>query len=88
MPADLDALVALCVAGDSRGPRGGWVPGQLAAGRGTESNHAADLVPALASGRADRLSGRHLTPADNLDAMLADVERIEQEDLRTLRLRR
>jgi hypothetical protein len=42
---------------------------------------------ALASGRAGRPSGRHLTPADNLDAMLADIERIEREDLHTLRLR-
>jgi acyl-CoA synthetase (AMP-forming)/AMP-acid ligase II/NAD(P)-dependent dehydrogenase (short-subunit alcohol dehydrogenase family) len=66
----------------------GWVRGQLAAGRGTDPDRAADLVLALASGRADRLSGRHLTPADNPDAMLADIERIEREDLHTLRLRR
>ena len=66
----------------------GWVRDQLAAGRGTDPGRAADLVLALAAGRADRLSGRHLTPADNLDAMLADIERIEQQDLHTLRLRR
>jgi acyl-CoA synthetase (AMP-forming)/AMP-acid ligase II/NAD(P)-dependent dehydrogenase (short-subunit alcohol dehydrogenase family) len=66
----------------------GWVRDQLAAGRGTEPDRAADLVLALASGRADRLSGRHLTPADDLDAMLADIDRIEQQDLHTLRLRR
>ena len=66
----------------------GWVRDALAAGRGTDPGRAADLVLALAGGRADRLSGRHLTPADNLDAMLADIERIEREDLHALRLRR
>jgi hypothetical protein len=42
---------------------------------------------ALAAGRGDRLSGRHLRAGDDLDGMLARIEQIEREDLRTLRLR-
>ena len=36
----------------------------------------------------DRLSGRHLTAADDLDTLLAKIDRIERDDLHTLRLRR
>lgn len=42
----------------------------------------------LATGRFDRLSGRHLTAADDIDALLSQIDRIEREDLHTLRLRR
>jgi len=44
-------------------------------------------VLALATGRVDRLSGRHLRPADDLDVVLADVERIGRQDLPILRPR-
>ena len=67
---------------------GRWIRAQLAAGGGSDPDRAADLIVALASGRADQLSGRHLGPADDVDALLADIERIEQDDLHTLRLRR
>ena len=43
---------------------------------------------ALAGGCADRLSGRHLTAADDLNELLGDVDRIRREDLRILRLGR
>lgn len=47
-----------------------------------------DLVTAIASGRADALSGRYLRAgADDLDTLLATAERIVEQDARTLRLR-
>jgi NAD(P)-dependent dehydrogenase (short-subunit alcohol dehydrogenase family) len=65
----------------------GWIRDQLAAGRGADPDQAARLIVALASGRADRLSGRHLAVTDDLDALLGRIERIERDDLHTLRLR-
>lgn len=49
---------------------------------------AADLVLRLASGKADALTGRFLAPTDDLDAMVADIGRIEEENLYSLRLRK
>jgi len=46
----------------------------------------AQLVVTLASGKADPLSGLYITPFDDLDAMLGNVARIEQEHLHTLRV--
>ena len=65
----------------------GWIRDQFAAGRGADPEQAARLVLALASGRADRLSGRHLSVAENLDALLSQIDQIERDDLHTLRLR-
>jgi NAD(P)-dependent dehydrogenase (short-subunit alcohol dehydrogenase family) len=64
-----------------------WIRDQLAAGRGADPEEAARLILALASGRADRLSGRHLSVTDNLDALLRRIDQIERDDLHTLRLR-
>jgi NAD(P)-dependent dehydrogenase (short-subunit alcohol dehydrogenase family) len=64
-----------------------WIRDQLAAGRGADPEEAARLIIALASGRADRLSGRHLSVNDNLDALLPRIDQIERDDLHTLRLR-
>jgi len=64
-----------------------WIRDQLAAGRGADPEEAARLILALASGRADRLSGRHLSVTDNLDALLPRIGQIERDDLHTLRLR-
>jgi len=47
----------------------------------------AAVVVALASGKYDALTGLYLTPFDDLDAMLADKARIEQEKLHTLQIR-
>ena len=66
---------------------GGWIRDQFAAGRGADPEEAARLILALASGRADRLSGRHLSVTDNLDALLPQIGQIERDDLHTLRLR-
>ena len=47
----------------------------------------AALVVALASGKYDALSGLHLTPFDDLDAMLTEIAQIEKSKLHTLQLR-
>ena len=65
----------------------GWIRDQLAAGRGADPEEVARLILALASGRADRLSGRHLSVTDSLDALLPRIDQIERDDLHTLRLR-
>jgi NAD(P)-dependent dehydrogenase (short-subunit alcohol dehydrogenase family) len=64
-----------------------WMRDRLATGQGTDPDRAALLIVALASGRADRLSGRHLTVTDDLGALLGQIDRIERDDLHTLRLR-
>ena len=46
----------------------------------------AQLVVTLASGKADALTGLYITPFDDLDAMLGNIARIEQEHLHTLRV--
>jgi NAD(P)-dependent dehydrogenase (short-subunit alcohol dehydrogenase family) len=65
----------------------GWIRDQFAAGRGADPEEAARLILALASGRADRMSGRHLSVTDNLDVLLSKIDQIERDDLHTLRLR-
>jgi len=64
----------------------GWIRSQLKAGHGADPDQAAQLVLELASGRADRLSGCHLTVADDLDALLARSDEIQRDDLHRLRL--
>lgn len=66
----------------------GWIRDRLLSGHGTDPAQALRLVLALAAGRLDRLSGRHLTAADDLDAVLSQIDRIQRDDLHTLRLRR
>jgi acyl-CoA synthetase (AMP-forming)/AMP-acid ligase II/NAD(P)-dependent dehydrogenase (short-subunit alcohol dehydrogenase family) len=65
----------------------GWIRDQLASGHGADPAQAARLVLAIASGRCDRLSGRHITVDDDLDALLDRIDEIEANDLHTLRLR-
>jgi NAD(P)-dependent dehydrogenase (short-subunit alcohol dehydrogenase family) len=65
----------------------GWIRDQFAAGRGADPEEAARLILALASGHADRLSGRHLSVTDDLGALLSRIGQIERDDLHTLRLR-
>jgi NAD(P)-dependent dehydrogenase (short-subunit alcohol dehydrogenase family) len=64
-----------------------WLAARLASGHGADPDQAARLIQALAAGRGDRLSGRHVRVADDLEAMLAEIDQIEREDLHTLRLR-
>jgi len=47
---------------------------------------AGHLVVRLASGEADNLSGRYIHIQDNLDELILTAERIQKEDLYTLRL--
>jgi NAD(P)-dependent dehydrogenase (short-subunit alcohol dehydrogenase family) len=81
---------ALAGTADGQTPRGRvdrWIREQFAAGRGADPDAAARSVIFLASGEADRLSGRHLSVSDDLRALLAQIDHIERGDLHTLRLR-
>lgn len=64
-----------------------WTRDRIASGHGADPGQAAHLILQLAAGRGDRLSGRYLTVNDDLDALLAQIERIQHHDLHTLRLR-
>jgi len=55
-------------------------------GSWVEPERAAELVALLASGRADRLSGRFVHVFDDVDALLRRVDEIERGNLLTLRL--
>ncbi len=65
-----------------------WAPSIF----GTEAHVAvaqgADLVITLASGRADRLTGRFLTVWDDVDELIARADEITRDDLHKVRLRR
>jgi NAD(P)-dependent dehydrogenase (short-subunit alcohol dehydrogenase family) len=47
---------------------------------------AAQLLLAIATGKADSLSGRYLTPLDDLDALIAHSADIERQELHSLRV--
>jgi len=73
---------------DSAGARvTAWTRDRIASGHGADPGQAARLILQLARGRGDRLSGRHLTVADDLDILLARLDQIQREDLLVLRLR-
>jgi hypothetical protein len=61
---------------------------ERAEGRGAATEDAVAYVVALASGRADALSGRHLSVDDDLDLVLANLDDVAARDLHTLRVRR
>jgi NAD(P)-dependent dehydrogenase (short-subunit alcohol dehydrogenase family) len=89
LPIGLGGAALKTTAG-RRTPEGrvqGWIRDQFAAGRGADPEEAARLILALASGHADRLSGRHLSVTDDLGALLSRIGQIERDDLHTLRLR-
>jgi NAD(P)-dependent dehydrogenase (short-subunit alcohol dehydrogenase family) len=64
-----------------------WIRDQFDAGCGADPERAVRLILALAGGKADRLSGRHLCVSENLEALLTQIDEIERNDLHTLRLR-
>ncbi|MDQ3761003.1 MAG: SDR family oxidoreductase [Actinomycetota bacterium] len=64
-----------------------WVREEPAAGRGAEPHHASELLLRIATGEVDRLSGRHLSVHDDLDALLFHTEDVLSDDLHVLRLR-
>jgi NAD(P)-dependent dehydrogenase (short-subunit alcohol dehydrogenase family) len=81
---------ALASAAEPETPEGrvfGWIRDRLAAGDGADPADAARLILELASGRGDRLSGRHLTTTEDLATLLDRIEEIEAQDLHTMRLR-
>ena len=80
------ALTSTAEPDTSEGRVFGWIRNQLNAGRGADPDQAAQLILELASGHGDRLSGRHLTAADDLEMLLAQIDKIQQSDLHTLRL--
>lgn len=55
-------------------------------GRNVPADRAARLILDLASGKANQLSGRYLSIADDLDALLKRATQIEKENLYLLRL--
>ena len=60
---------------------------RLATGGDIPAERSAALLVQLASGVADALSGRYLTYADDLGALLAQSEEITRDGRYTLRLR-
>ena len=59
----------------------------FAEGRDTPMEQSVAQLMRLASGEADALSGCHVNVSDDLDAMLADAERIREQHLHVLGLR-
>jgi NAD(P)-dependent dehydrogenase (short-subunit alcohol dehydrogenase family) len=64
-----------------------WIRKQIAAGHGADPAQAVRLLVRLAAGDGDQLSGRHLTVADDLDALLANIDQVYRDDLHYLRVR-
>ncbi len=64
-----------------------WFQQLFADGGDTPIEHSVKLILALASGKADALSGRFIDVDDDLDQWLQHIERIQHDDLYTLRLR-
>ena len=64
-----------------------WVRDQIAAGHGADPAQAVRQLVRLAAGDADRLSGRHLSVTDDLDAVLASIDQVQRDELYYLRLR-
>jgi len=62
-----------------------WTAAEIAHGRGAEPERAIDLLVRLAAGDGDRLSGRHLSVHDDLDAVLRNVAEVRAHDLYVLR---
>jgi NAD(P)-dependent dehydrogenase (short-subunit alcohol dehydrogenase family) len=60
----------------------GWKGGSL-----TPPEAAAQLCVVLASGRADRLFGRHLSMQDDIEALIAQADTVVADDRYVLRLR-
>jgi NAD(P)-dependent dehydrogenase (short-subunit alcohol dehydrogenase family) len=73
--------------GTAEGKVTAWIRKRIADGHGADPAQAARMLVRLAAGDADRLSGRHLTVDDDLDAVLANIEQVHRDDLHYLRLR-
>jgi NAD(P)-dependent dehydrogenase (short-subunit alcohol dehydrogenase family) len=62
-----------------------WALSEIADGRGADPERAIDLLERLAAGDGDRLSGRHLSVHDDLDAVLGHLDEVRAHDLYVLR---
>lgn len=65
-----------------------WFPKIFEQGLASPPERPAQLVVRLASGKADALSGRFLTTADDLEMILEKAEQVEKENLYALRVGR
>jgi NAD(P)-dependent dehydrogenase (short-subunit alcohol dehydrogenase family) len=81
------ALAGAASADSAEGLMHAWVRRELAAGRGAEPHQAVELLLRIATGEVDRLSGRHLSVHDDLDALLSRTEDVLRDDLSVLRIR-
>jgi 3-oxoacyl-[acyl-carrier protein] reductase len=64
-----------------------WLRDELAAGRDVPLEDVTRLVVQLARGQGDALSGRYIDAHDDLEALLARTDEIQEADRYTLRLR-
>ena len=80
------ALTSTAPVDSAEGLMHAWVRRELAAGRGTEPQQAVELLLRIATGKVDRLSGRHLSVHDDLTTLLSRTEDVLRDDLYVLRL--
>jgi NAD(P)-dependent dehydrogenase (short-subunit alcohol dehydrogenase family) len=73
--------------GTAEGQVHAWIRERINGGHGADPAQATRMLIRLAAGDADRLSGRHLTVTDDLDAILANIDQVQRNDLHYLRLR-
>jgi acyl-CoA synthetase (AMP-forming)/AMP-acid ligase II/NAD(P)-dependent dehydrogenase (short-subunit alcohol dehydrogenase family) len=82
------ALASTAPRDSPQGRKHAWIRAQLDGGHGARPASAAELVVALATGRGDPLSGRHLSMHDDLDGVLSRFDQVARDDLYLLRRRR
>ena len=70
-----------------QGRKSAWIKQMLSDGRGADPAWVADLLLRIAAGELDALSGRHITVHDDLDAALARIGEVEEQDLYLMRVR-
>jgi hypothetical protein len=81
------ALASTAPADSPQGRMREWVGHQLAEGRVAQPDQGAEVLLRIASGELDRLSGRHLSVHDDLDAVVARTEDVLRDDFYVLRRR-
>jgi NAD(P)-dependent dehydrogenase (short-subunit alcohol dehydrogenase family) len=81
------AATAIAQGGDAYDGLAKWFRGELAAGRSAQPHQAADLLISIALGKADKLSGRHLTVDDDIDSIVAQIDEVHTDDDYLLRVR-
>jgi NAD(P)-dependent dehydrogenase (short-subunit alcohol dehydrogenase family) len=80
------ALAGSAPADPAQARLGEWIRQELTAGRGAQPHQIAELLLRIATGEVDRLSGRHLSVHDDLDALLDGTDDVLRDDLYMLRL--